>query len=86
MLGEGWGCELDAAGASFAQMRWVAGPGRHRLAEVERRYVALLALLSSGGGHREWKAMRDSVRKCARGDEARADVLDGDVIRVPRSA
>ncbi len=45
-LGKAWGGRLDQLGATFYQARWVASPDpRKRLAEVESRYRALVALL-----------------------------------------
>jgi hypothetical protein len=44
-----WGEELDRLGATYYQLRWVAGPGASvNLPLVERRYRALVAHLKEG--------------------------------------
>lgn len=56
-LGDAWGFTLDRLGASYRQVRWVAGPaGPLLIVEREKRYRALVALLNSGGGRQPWRA------------------------------
>jgi hypothetical protein len=84
-LGEGWGRRLDSLGATYQQVRWAAGPGHHRLAEVERRVRALEGLLGKPGGatFREWRALQQSWPRTDRARTATpVEMLRPNVVRV----
>lgn len=74
-LGDLRGLELDRLGASYEQIRWVAGAAGHGdrwIAERERRHRALVELLEkygSGKGpgvKRAWLALAASMPKVGR--------------------
>ena len=57
-----WGENLDRLGATMRQIRWVASPGaRERLADVERRYRALVAFLEGRSECSSFRELRASL-------------------------
>jgi hypothetical protein len=65
MLGDAWGRRLDALGATFWMLRWLAGASAAKYAvERDARYRALLHLLeSTAPGEERRAAFRDLMAK-----------------------
>lgn len=63
-----WGRKLDELGASYAQVRFVAGcAGPGLLAEQERRYLLVVDHLRRGAAPKEWEAAAARLPKVKRG-------------------
>lgn len=63
-----WGRALDELGASYAQVRFVAGcAGPGLLAEQERRYLLVVDHLRRGAAPKEWEAAAAKLPKVKRG-------------------